>query len=358
MHPTVVPISSATVVPVTSRKSMTSSPAPWGQLPAEFALQLMRKTGDGDLISELTWTAALLSRYGGWRWVGVARQGPGGECAQMLAFSDRGRPLLGNTYELRVSPCATLSTAEGIVYLDSVGERFLHDEPHLQQMGVKTYAGLACRRGDTVVGHVMMMHDEPLNSHIRAAAECLLPLASLHAGGLLELSGLRDDALHWRRQAETDALTQLPNRHVFERELALQLSLISHGARSDSLLALFDVNGLKRVNDVKGHLAGDELLQLVSERLRTQLRRHQDKIYRIGGDEFALITDAPRAGCEAWLQARTGEISRGLGKSFGDDSVGLSLGLARARETHLSRSAWLGLADTRMYADKGHRRRA
>ncbi|MET0810856.1 MAG: GGDEF domain-containing protein, partial [Thermoleophilaceae bacterium] len=53
-------------------------------------------------------------------------------------------------------------------------------------------------------------------------------------------------------------------------------------------LVLCDLDNLKRVNDTRGHEAGDDALQMLSAALRSQLRR-SDEAYRIGGDEFAVV---------------------------------------------------------------------
>src|SRR5207342_185386 len=58
--------------------------------------------------------------------------------------------------------------------------------------------------------------------------------------------------------------------------------------RASLALLLVDVDDLKRVNDLRGHATGDELLVDVGKTILTSLRRH-DRAFRVGGDEFAIM---------------------------------------------------------------------
>ncbi|WP_291521373.1 EAL domain-containing protein [Acidithiobacillus sp.] len=102
--------------------------------------------------------------------------------------------------------------------------------------------------------------------------------AFAHLGELVLL--LRNQSLH-------DPLTNLPNRVLFLDRLtvAQQQTL-----RQERLLGvgILDLDGFKQVNDRLGHGAGDHLLQVVVERLQTQLRVG-DTLARMGGDEFGLL---------------------------------------------------------------------
>lgn len=94
-----------------------------------------------------------------------------------------------------------------------------------------------------------------------------------------------------RRKAETDPLTGLANRSVFQaryREIAGDS--LNHGFAS--ALVLIDLDGFKTLNDTFGHLAGDACLCEVARRLR---RAFHDVglVSRLGGDEFAIILHAP-----------------------------------------------------------------
>jgi len=84
-----------------------------------------------------------------------------------------------------------------------------------------------------------------------------------------------------------DELTGLANRSQFERRL--QEALNSTSVRGGHLAVLFlDADGFKAVNDTAGHAAGDRLLMMMADRLRTAVRE-TDVVARLGGDEFAVL---------------------------------------------------------------------
>ena len=89
--------------------------------------------------------------------------------------------------------------------------------------------------------------------------------------------------------ADTDTLTPLPNRRRFLRELERAVGQADRHGTPAAVLYI-DLNGLKRVNDRHGHLAGDTALIHVA-RLLQGLIRTTDVVARIGGDEFGLILD-------------------------------------------------------------------
>ncbi len=89
------------------------------------------------------------------------------------------------------------------------------------------------------------------------------------------------------RQANYDVLTGLINRQAFADRLKEHVIASRRSGQRGALLFL-DLDRFKQVNDTEGHLAGDELLRLVSRRLESTLRQ-SDVVARLGGDEFAVI---------------------------------------------------------------------
>jgi diguanylate cyclase (GGDEF)-like protein len=88
-------------------------------------------------------------------------------------------------------------------------------------------------------------------------------------------------------QARTDALTGLSNRRHFNEQL-LQTLEVAVKHNTDTGLILMDVDGFKQINDMYGHLAGDELLEVLGMVLQRNLR-DKDTAARFGGDELAVI---------------------------------------------------------------------
>jgi diguanylate cyclase (GGDEF)-like protein len=97
------------------------------------------------------------------------------------------------------------------------------------------------------------------------------------------------------QRASLDGLTDLPNHRAFKDELDREVSL-ARRHHEDLTLVLFDVDDFRFHNDTLGHGKADRILLAMADSLRTG--RAEDRAFRIGGDEFALIlprTDIDRA---------------------------------------------------------------
>ncbi len=110
-----------------------------------------------------------------------------------------------------------------------------------------------------------------------------LVAAAIAAHGHLQL---RQALAGTEAVARTDALTDLPNRRRLYEALQAMVARTEQNGGTVALL-LLNLDRFKGVNDVYGHPAGDQLLQLVATRLRG-FARTSDLVARLGGDEFAL----------------------------------------------------------------------
>jgi diguanylate cyclase (GGDEF)-like protein len=98
---------------------------------------------------------------------------------------------------------------------------------------------------------------------------------------------LRESEEQFRRLAQYDMLTALPNRGLLHDRLG---HAIAQTRRDRSMLAVLfvDIDRFKHVNDTFGHAAGDQLLKQISQRLSTCVRGN-DTVGRLSGDEFAIV---------------------------------------------------------------------
>lgn len=88
---------------------------------------------------------------------------------------------------------------------------------------------------------------------------------------------------HIKRQADTDALTGLNNRRVFNREIE---NLIK--TNTSFSIVIYDIDNFKKVNDIYGHLVGDEVLKVVAGVIKNSIRK-TDIACRFGGEEIVII---------------------------------------------------------------------
>ncbi|MFZ3209830.1 MAG: diguanylate cyclase [Geobacteraceae bacterium] len=158
-----------------------------------------------------------------------------------------------------------------------------------------------------------------------------------------------------RRQAEAklrymsthDHLTGLYNRSYFDEEL----ERLERSRKYPVSVLMADVDGLKEVNDILGHAAGDKLLQEVGQIL-TDVFRAEDVVARIGGDEFAVLLPGAdeTATVEAMNRIRQIIILNNENRQM--LPLKLSMGFATACTADVQLTMVCRIADDRMYQDK------
>ncbi len=114
-------------------------------------------------------------------------------------------------------------------------------------------------------------------------------LISHYVGVFSDISQLKEATAKLEYQAQHDALTGLPNRLLLFARLQHCIDVSQRERKRLSILIL-DLDRFKDINDSFGHLAGDELLQLVAKRLAGRLRGI-DTVTRLGGDEFTVLLE-------------------------------------------------------------------
>lgn len=154
------------------------------------------------------------------------------------------------------------------------------------------------------------------------------------------------------RRALYDPLTGVPNRALLDDRLTQALAGLR---RSSAWLALLfvDVDGLKVVNDGRGHDAGDELLREVARRLSGAVR-DTDTVARIGGDEFLVVAtgllDMPDV--TAVADRLIAALAAPLTFDIADLPLSASIGIAATRDPATPAQELMRCADVAMYRAK------
>ena len=156
--------------------------------------------------------------------------------------------------------------------------------------------------------------------------------------------------------AHFDALTQMPNRYLFDLKLS---EAMSRAKRNSTIFAIFiiDLDDFKSINDTYGHIAGDEVLKAVSKNIK-DIIRVDDTLARIGGDEFALIAENFKD--ENYIEILKKKILEAtLYLQFKDKkiSVSYSIGVSVFPLDGTSKKELLHLADSKMYNVKKQRKK-
>jgi len=151
-----------------------------------------------------------------------------------------------------------------------------------------------------------------------------------------------------QRLAVTDPLTGLYNRHKLDEGLAIEVERARRYDRPLSLI-MIDLDGLKAINDKYGHPAGDKVLKLVSEAIRSQIRT-VDLPARIGGDEFLILL--PEADLDAATLVAQRVCSKITSTSFKGELLSVSAGVAQWSPTHSTAESFLEAVDQAMYQAK------
>ncbi|PMH46697.1 hypothetical protein BCU68_01285 [Vibrio sp. 10N.286.49.B3] len=158
------------------------------------------------------------------------------------------------------------------------------------------------------------------------------------------------------KQMVTDPLTGINNRLAFNKHIAQ----IKGGNKSTPTIFMLDLNKFKPINDKYGHSAGDYLLQTVAKRI-TNTVKGKGVAYRLGGDEFIIITH------KHYNKNETTQLISDLQRKINNDivfngihlKVGASIGFCHYdKKKHKDIEETIHYADVSMYSAKRHRNSA
>ncbi len=112
------------------------------------------------------------------------------------------------------------------------------------------------------------------------------------------------------KQCCLDGSTQLLNKHQFNKD-------VRNLKRKNDTVVVIDIDKFKHINDSKGHAYGDEVILIVVRAIKASVRS-SDRSYRIGGDEFAVITSDATVGIRIQdeLLRRLINVSTGHGSTY------------------------------------------
>lgn len=171
-------------------------------------------------------------------------------------------------------------------------------------------------------------------------------------GSVTDITDRRNHQEEMEFLAQHDALTSLPNRLLFAQHLHEAIQAATKTGKQLAVLFI-DLDRFKNINDTLGHRAGDQLLQMVGQRL-TKVLPSNCHLYRQGGDEFIVLIDAPADNIAAIGIATL--LKETITAPFtGDESnffTSASIGISQFPEDASDGETLLRHADTAMYEAK------
>lgn len=149
-----------------------------------------------------------------------------------------------------------------------------------------------------------------------------------------------------------DPLTGLYNRHYFDE---LSSDHFRHLTDTDQYILFIDLDGFKKINDQYGHERGDQVLQIVSQRLRHCVRNN-DTIIRYGGDEFViLLKSSPSQDITRTADRIVESLSNPIVDEKNNFTISASVGITKFNpEKNLTLHEYIRNSDKIMYQVKEH----
>ncbi len=231
------------------------------------------------------------------------------------------------------SNCFMLSNEDDLKRIDEVAPEW---GASLRLAKIETLVIYALKAGDETIGYIWAGNFDTSNiSKIKEILEITTFILSSEIAS-------HEMVKRMKILSSTDLLTGVMNRNAMNNRIMDHDNGINMIKKPYGIFFI-DVNGLKTVNDTNGHIAGDNLLKDVAVTMKEHFEKGE--IYRVGGDEFMVITEAVsvrefddlekklRKDCE-----RSGRAHYAVGSCYSDETDDIKKAMQ--------------IADTRMYEDK------
>lgn len=209
---------------------------------------------------------------------------------------------------------------------------------------------LTCALTSTSLGFAFAPHSSMLN--VVACAPFLFAYPAVMSIVVYELSRrVRRQNRMLEDLNRTDTLTGLPNRQHWEHLAELELERCQRTGRPASLL-MIDVDAFKGVNDLYGHLVGDDAIVAVAHVLRDSIRAI-DAAGRYAGDEFGIVlAEADLAGAFEVAERARARVEALRFETAPMLRVTVSIGVAELGQDNTDLKSWIHSADTALYRSK------
>jgi diguanylate cyclase (GGDEF)-like protein/PAS domain S-box-containing protein len=215
------------------------------------------------------------------------------EGARLRVMAASGDPAISrnSVYPLEQTISRHLAGERRILSIHDIRESEFRHDPAATAFPWRSYLALSLRVGGEFYGTLVFASLHPRVDVTGGSELDLLQLMGLFVVAALERGQQNERIEHL---AFNDVLTGLPNRVLFLDRISRAIATAKRYERGFSVMYL-DLDHFKEINDRYGHAAGDHVLAVVGERLRTALRE-SDTVARFGGDEFVIlqpIVDGP-----------------------------------------------------------------
>lgn len=257
----------------------------------------------------------------------------------------------GDVLQWRDSFCSRMVEGRARIVADTATDHTYDDAPIGARIPIGCYVGYPIVADDgmlfgTLCGIQPDGHPDP--RALMATDATFQSFSSILGSAItieLERDRLQRRLIVAEEAARQDRLTGLGNRRAWERAIRMEEARCARFGHHAGV-AIVDLNGLKQVNDEEGHAAGDVLIQAAATSLE-QTVREIDQVFRVGGDEFAiLLPEITEAGLEP--------VERRLTDALAASGVSASIGVAM-RDSTTTLPETVEEADARMYERKRRR---